>query len=416
MFIVNEESIDPALNMGALRQLYPDAHAHRYALHLQDTGEVLRHILFLRDANAGVFPIHPDIPMETARDMAVAAGCDRIVTAEDIAALRPTSDHAGGGGVLVQMSSGTTGAPKVITRTWQQISVEVASYAVSFRQAQAMTPVIACPVTHSYGLIAGVLVALHRGHIPIIIDSINPKFILRRLRDVTRPLLYTSPAMLHTLAQFMPPQENIYAAMTSGTVLPDPWFARIRAQTTHLFQQYGCSETGCIAINPDLQRAADIGYPLPHLEVETGGGAQTPGKITIRTDGTKVHTGDLGYMTPEGMLVFVARQDDVIDVAGFNVYPQDIEKAALAQPGVEDALAFGIDDPMAGGRVALLIAGAQTNPATVHQGLRARLAPYQQPSLVEHVTELPRQANGKISRRDVARRFGGQRAQAEATT
>lgn len=415
MFILNEETIDPAQDMGALRRLYPDAHAHRYALNLQDTGQVLRHILFLREANAGVFPIHPDTPAETAYDMAVAAGCDRIVTVEGVASVRPASDSAAKGGVLVQMSSGTTGAPKVITRTWQQISVEVASYAVSFKEAQAMTPVIACPVTHSYGLIAGVFVALHRGHVPVIIDTINPKYILRRLREVTRPLLYTSPAMLHTVAQLMPSQENLYAAMTSGTVLPQPWFASIRARSTHLFQQYGCSETGCIAINPDLRRAADIGHPLPHLQVATGGSAQAPGAIIVRSDGAELPTGDLGYASAEGMLVFVARQDDVIDVAGLNVYPQDVEQAALAQPGVEDALAFGINDPLAGARVALLVTGPQTDPATVRQGLQARLAPYQQPSLVEHVTELPRQANGKISRREIAMRFAERPTPVEAT-
>lgn len=410
MFILNETHIDPDQDLGRLRALYRDAHAHRYALHLQDTGDVLRHILFLRDANAGVFPIHPDMPPQTAFDMARAAGCDRIVTADGVAPLEDASDGRPKGGVLVQMSSGTTGAPKVITRTWQQISVEVASYAVSFKQAQAMTPVIACPVTHSYGLIAGVFVALHRGHVPVIIDTINPKFILRRLREVTRPLLYTSPAMLHTLAMLVPPGNTLHAAMTSGTVLSEPWFARIRARTTHLFQQYGCSETGCIAINPDLQCAADIGHPLPHLTVRAGTDTQTPASIAVEIEGTEVQTGDLGYAKPDGMLVFVARQDDVIDVAGLNVYPQDVEQAALAQPGVEDAVAFGIEDTLAGARVALLFTGAETDPTTVQQRLQNRLAPYQQPAIVHHVAELPRQANGKINRRDIARTLAAPQA------
>lgn len=414
MFILNEEIINPAQDLSTLRALYPDAHAHRYALHLQNAGDVLRHILFLRDANAGVFPVHPDMPAQTARDMALAAGCDRIVTTQGVASLSDVSNGTQRGGVLVQMSSGTTGAPKVITRTWQQISVEVASYAAFFKQAQAMTPVIACPITHSYGLIAGVLVALHRGHVPVIIDTINPKFILRRLRDVTRPLLYTSPAMLHTLAMLLPQGENLHAAMTSGTVLSGPWFTRIKARTTHLFQQYGCSETGCVAINPNLKQAADIGYPLQHLEVCAGTDAQNPTVIGVQADGKDVQTGDLGYVKPDGMLVFVARQDDVIDVAGLNVYPQDVEQAALAQPGVEDAVAFGIEDPLAGKRVALFFTGAQTNPATVRLRLKSHLAPYQQPVLVEHVADLPRQANGKINRREIACTLAAQRSVAEA--
>lgn len=268
-----------------------------------------------------------------------------------------------------------------------------------------MTPVIACPVTHSYGLIAGVMASLHRGRVPVIVDNLNPKYLLRRMREVEDPLLYTSPAMLHTLVSFLPEGETLHAAMTSGTVLSTPWFEKIRRKTTHFFQQYGCSEVGCIAINTNLQSATDVGNPLPHLGVSAGSSAEDPEPIVIEQAGRKIATGDLGYFDDTGMLVFVSRWDDVIDMAGFNVFPQDIEHAALQMDGVRDALAFRIEDPLAGHRGGLIFEGRDVSPDALRAWLGTRLAPYQQPQTIQQVAQIPRQANGKTNRRDVARQL-----------
>ena len=406
MFILNDRQVDIA-PLPAQGFTAPDR--HRYAIHLLDTDAALSHILALWWSNAGVFPIHPDIPEGKARDMAIQARCDRLVTDTGVHRLPETEGPLGG--VLVQMSSGTTGAPKVITRTWDHVRRELQSYVATFSDPPDMTPVIACPITHSYGLIAGVMVALERGHMPVVIDTLNPKYILRRMREIGSPLIYTSPAMLHTLAAFSPTDQPMHAAMTSGTILSQPWFEQIRAKTTHLFQQYGCSEAGCIAINPDLQDAAADGRPLPHLRLTTRKAPNAPAPITVHDGQRNIDTGDLGYLTLDGMLIFVARQDDVIDVAGLNVYPQEVEQAALAMDGVGDALAFAQKDPLGSDRVGLVFEGSEVTPKDLRVWLTQHLAPYQLPATLHAVPRLPREANGKINRREIARQF----AQAEAT-
>jgi 3,4-dihydroxybenzoate---[aryl-carrier protein] ligase len=409
MFILNDDPVSPAPPAALLAAAETDS---RVALHLSGTAEMLGAILALRDTGTTIFPIHPDVPRVTALDMAARAGCDRFA-AGDGAILelenpqRPATEKPGGG--LAHMTSGTTGAPKLIVRSWAEIGTEIVSYAESFAELEGMTPVVACPITHSYGLIPGVMVALHRGATPVIIEGFNPKYILRRLREVERPLLYTSPAMLHTLACLLPGDVRLHAAMTSGTTLPNPWFERIRMRTDRLFQQYGCSEAGCVAINPDLQRADEIGYTLPHLSVGTGGSAGAPEQITVGTIGGTVQTGDLGYAKPGGMIVFASRLDDMINVAGLNVYPRDVEHAAMAMPGIEDALAFRVEDPLAGERVGLLFTGTGQEKE-LRVWCKARLAGYQQPSFLRAVDRIPRQVNGKVSRRDVAAAY----AQAEA--
>ncbi|KIC13523.1 AMP-binding protein [Leisingera sp. ANG-DT] len=410
MFVLNDTTIDPSDLAARLDRVLSDPAAHRYGLHMQNAGAALSALLYLRAQGAGVFPIHAGIPPETARTMAQAAGCDVMLSDGLKQTALPQAESTPRGGVLVQMSSGTTGAAKVITRSWAEIAAEVESYAAFFTASAAMTPVIACPVTHSYGLIAGVFVALHRGHVPVVLDSLNPKYILRRLRETDQPLLYTSPAMLHTLAHLLPEGQRLYAANTSGTVLPEAWFQMIRTRTTHLFQQYGCSEGGCVAINQDLQNPYDVGQPLPHVALAAGC-SSNPEAIRITIAGQTIDTGDLGHLNDSGMLVFTARADDMINVAGLNVYPQDIEQAVMALPGVSDAVAFRLPDPHSGARAGLLYAGTASED-TIRQACRAALADYQQPALIRHLPALPRQANGKISRREIAAKFTPESADA----
>ncbi|MDP9631136.1 AMP-binding protein [Ensifer sp. 1H6] len=378
----------------------------RYAVRFAETIDWLALFFAIRKAGASVLPIHPGTPYAAARKLAIGAGCDRLFYNSPTAEVLERSQNALPVGTLLQMSSGTTGAPKCVARSWEDIDAEIESYIGIFRAPEDMTPVIACPTTHSYGLICGILVALKRGQTPVIVNTANPKYLMKVLREIERPLLYSSPAILHTLARLLPEGEQIHATMTSGTLLPDPWFAQIRARSRHMFQQYGCSEAGCIAINPDVTNAGDMGFVLPHLLPQTGSNAENADEIVVtKDDGIAIHTRDLGYRRDDGMLVFVSRMDDMINVSGLNVYPRDVEDAAMAMAEVSDAVAFRMGDRFAGERVALLFSASQTiAPQAIREWCSLHLASHQLPMDIRQVDTIPRQANGKISRREVAAR------------
>lgn len=383
----------------------------RYAVCFPETVDWLALFFAIRKAGASVLPIHPGTPYPAARKLAIGAGCDRLFYNRLTAEVLEPSDLLSAEGTLLQMSSGTTGAPKCVARNWTEIDAEIESYVATFREPEDMTPVVACPTTHSYGLICGILVALKRGQTPVIVNTANPKYLLKVLREIERPLLYSSPAILHTLARLTPAGQQIHATMTSGTLLPDPWFADIRAKSRFMFQQYGCSESGCIAINPDVTSAGDMGFVLPHLIAATGNSAEDAGEIVVSNgDGAPIHTRDLGYRRADGMLVFVSRLDDMINVSGLNVYPKDVEDAVMAMPAVTDAVAFRKADRFAGERVALLFsAEAPVAPQAVREWCSRHLASHQLPMEILQIDAVPRQANGKISRRDVAaRHFAGE--------
>jgi fatty-acyl-CoA synthase len=404
-------------------------HGNRLAVCLEDSAQWLSLCLYIKAHGGSVLPIHPSTPLAAAKRMAIKAGCDRlyfsdlsncITLIKNIASQElDTSIKIADEGVLIQMSSGTTGEPKCIARTWAAIDEEIESYCAAFTQPNDMTPLIACPITHSYGLICGVLVALARGLKPIIITNINPKYLAKRLLNSAKPLLYTSPIMLHGLIRLLPKEHNIHAAMTSGTIMPKQRFQQLAPRIDHFFQQYGCSEAGCISINSCLTSAIDIGIPLPHLTVVAGANADNPAEIIVTTkQGQTIHTQDLGYFhyhtAPSthdaAMLSFVARADDTIIVAGLNVYPQEVEDVVLAMPDIKDAVVFKIEDPYAGQRIFLqYCADSAIDPALVRQWCRDQLAPYQLPQQLLQVKQIERLANGKVNRKQLAMDFETER-------
>ncbi|MFP3543969.1 hypothetical protein SB748_10885 [Rhizobium sp. SIMBA_035] len=103
------------------------------------------------------------------------------------------------------------------------------------------------------------------------------------------------------------------------------------------------------------------------------------------------------------MLVFVSRMDDTINVSGLNVYPKDVEDAVMLMPGISDAVAFRKPDRFAGERVTLIFSAAEAiNPLSVREWCSRNLASHQLPMEILQVGAVPRQPNGKISRRQVA--------------
>ncbi|MDH2325543.1 IucA/IucC family protein [Cereibacter sp. SYSU M97828] len=382
-FKIDDRLVDPAALTLPDLLAGRDPARTRVALHMTDKAEYLAQVLRLRAAGASCYPIHPETPRDQALDLARRAGCT-LFNAEPIG---PDSE---GPGVLIQMSSGTTGAPKVIARTWAEIETEVNAYIRHF--PNDFTPVIAAPVTHSYGLIAGVMVGLGRGRVPVVLDSANPKTILRQLAAVDNPLLYAAPTLLHVLARLAGAGGLPAHVMTSGTVLPQPWFDTIKGAAQGVFQQYGCSEKGCVALTDTPACPEDMGAPLPHVRVLAG--TDAPGPVTI--DG--IPTGDLGTIDARGHLIFAGRAAEVIDVAGINVYPAEIERVAMTAPGITDAVAFALPDPVSNQRPALAFTGTAT-PEDLDAFLAANLSPRQRPVRLIPMPALPRGPGGKVSRR-----------------
>jgi O-succinylbenzoic acid--CoA ligase len=118
-----------------------------------------------------------------------------------------------------------------------------------------------------------------------------------------------------------------------------------------------------------------------------------------------LHTGDIGYLDVAGGLHVLDRRDDLVVSGGENVYPAEVEAVLLEHPAVEDVGVTGVEDADLGTRVVAWIvtrAGCSASVESLQHHCRARLAGFKQPREFRFVAALPRNAAGKLLRRQLA--------------
>jgi malonyl-CoA/methylmalonyl-CoA synthetase len=118
-------------------------------------------------------------------------------------------------------------------------------------------------------------------------------------------------------------------------------------------------------------------------------------------------TGDLGTQDAAGFLTLVGRKHDLIITHGYNVYPQVVERVINACPGVRESAVIGVPDERRGERVAAFIVrdDPSLDEPRLSEFLSSRLIDYQRPRQVVFLDELPRNAMGKVLRRELQERI-----------
>jgi long-chain acyl-CoA synthetase len=118
--------------------------------------------------------------------------------------------------------------------------------------------------------------------------------------------------------------------------------------------------------------------------------------------GGRLHTGDVGFMNPDGWFYVVDRKKDQINASGFKVWPREVEDVLYEHPAVREAAVVGVPDAYRGETVKAFVslrAGERADADELIAFCRERMAAYKYPRLVEFVDELPKTASGKVLRR-----------------
>jgi fatty-acyl-CoA synthase len=118
-------------------------------------------------------------------------------------------------------------------------------------------------------------------------------------------------------------------------------------------------------------------------------------------------SGDVGHFDAGGRLFVDGRDDEMIVSGGENVFPREVEDLLADHPGVDEAAVVGVPDPDWGQRLAAFVVtrpGAGLDEAAVKQHVKQNLAGYKVPRDVRFVDELPRNATGKVLKRELAGR------------
>jgi long-chain acyl-CoA synthetase len=121
----------------------------------------------------------------------------------------------------------------------------------------------------------------------------------------------------------------------------------------------------------------------------------------------ELHTGDIGFMDEQGWFYVVDRKKDQINAAGYKVWPREVEDVLYEHPAVREAAVVGVPDSYRGETVKAFVslkAGESTDEPTLIAFCRQRMAAYKYPRHVEIIDELPKNAAGKVLRRELRAR------------
>ncbi len=270
MLVVDKQTYDRRDVLSRFRQMESMPELRRpqeklFAVCLEHPFDIFCWLQYVRDREGSILLLYGQLPMEAAVEAAVKARCNVLVYGRWDQAMPIGMAHRHPRPSLYQYSSGTTGEPKLIARAWEEVDREVESY--NRRLASSDPPIILVPVSHSYGLIAGVLAGIRRGAEPIIVHDRNPKFAMHVIQSNGQSVVYGVPFLYHLLHTLSKGRLRYRRTISSGAPLSEALLSRLRESADEVWQQYGCTEAGCISLGCALSDFTDVGRPLDHIEV-----------------------------------------------------------------------------------------------------------------------------------------------------
>ncbi|MEM9296445.1 MAG: class I adenylate-forming enzyme family protein [Planctomycetota bacterium] len=411
------------------------------------TPSLVVHLLALWQGGHGVLLLSDRLPEAERQRIVDQAGAHAWVHADQHdpephpdPAAPPVDLH----GWLALPSSGVTGLPKVVRREAAAIDAVAVQVHDSVGYQADDRVFAAVPLTHAYGLEAGLLAPILAGARVELDSRFDPTQLGARLRETRATILPAVPAMVDMLVEMHAgpqdadprPYPHIRKLLCAGAPLPEPLWRRCRDTLgLHAANYYGATEVGsvCLADPHDPnQNPAWIGRPMPGVRmavVDTRTREPLPrgelGEIAIdapsmmsgyltgepdldRTtdraviDGrTCFLTGDLGVQHPDGAFQFVARQKLLIEVGANKVNPMEVEAILRLHPAVREALVTGDRCTPTITRLHARIEPTRPtetpSPADLRDHCRQHLAPWKIPRTFDFET-LPRTALGKVIR------------------
>jgi long-chain acyl-CoA synthetase len=337
----------------------------------------------------------------------------------------------------LQYTGGTTGVAKGAMLTHGNLVANVCqahAWVRPFCQGEQECIVTALPLYHIFALTANCLTFVMLGARNLLIaDPRDIPGFVKSLEGVTFTALTgvntLFNALLNNAAFAQLDFSHLRIALGGGAAVQDA-VARHWLELTGvpIAQAYGLTETSpAVTINP-LDHVAfngSIGLPVPSTDVAIRDQNRTlplneQGEICVkgpqvmagywnRPDETAktfdadgwLLTGDIGTMNDQGYVFILDRKKDMILVSGFNVYPNEVEAAALELPGIRDAAAIGVPDARSGEAVKLFVIRKDPTltEAQVIAHCHTLLTGYKVPKYVEFREDLPRSNIGKVLRR-----------------
>jgi len=356
---------------------------------------------------------------------------DELIEAGDESSVVPPAEP----GKAVILTSGTTGTPKGASRK-QPETIDPAVTLLSKIPLHAReNTMIAAPLFHSWGF-AHFTLGLILSSTYVLRRKFDPEATLALVAQHRCTNLPVVPVMMQRILEL--PEEtrrkydlsSLKAVPASGSALPGELANRFMDEFGEvLYNLYGSTEVAwaTIATPADLRAAPGTAGRAPRgtaLKIFDEQGVEAPaggtGRIFVGNEmlfegytggGGKdmidglMSTGDVGHVDSAGRLFVEGRDDEMIVSGGENVFPREVEDVIAKHASVNEVAIIGVEDEKFGQRLRAFVvtkSGANLSESDVKAHVKSNLAAFKVPRDVEFLDELPRNATGKVLKRELA--------------
>jgi long-chain acyl-CoA synthetase len=359
-------------------------------------------------------------------------GFDDLLAAAPVEVVEVDDAHV----AALMFTSGTAGSPRAAMLTHGNLRANLDQS----RSAQghiSSDDVIygVLPLFHIFGLNVVLGLGLCVGATIVLVQRFDPATAVQSIRDRGVTVIPGAPALWAAFAHFDELEADAFAtvrlALSGASRLPISVARTMQERFgVEIREGYGLTEASPIVTTSTgvTPRFGSVGRALAGVEirlVNLNGDALVGdvGEVWVRGDNVFVgyygdpeataevvdadgwlHTGDMATTDDDGYLYLVDRSKDLIIVSGFNVYPAEVEEMLASHPGVSEAAVVGVAHPHTGEAVKAYVVsapGSDVDEETLIEFSLDHLARYKCPSKVIFVDALPRNASGKLVRRNL---------------
>ncbi len=397
----------------------------RVALHLPNGIEFVQLFYAALAAGASVVPVNtrlapPEVEhiLQDAKPALVFSEKEKPVLEEKAESLQPQSNED----CVVLYTSGTTGKPKGAINTHANVIVQnVYQHAIAWGIGASDVFLATTPLAHRAG-VARLANALGLGGTLVVMAKFDAAAALEAIERERVSVAGLPPTVLRMMLPEIRREPGKCASLRTVIVSAEAFPVHLLKEMAEVLPEvkfhavYGMSEAAVSSVTAQemLERPGTAGRPYPGIEVTLD-----EDELLVRGEfavmkgylgepelprGAWFRTGDLARRDGDGYLYVVDRKKDMVVSGGYKVYSKELEQVLLQHPGIEDAAVVGVPDATYGEAVVAVVqprAGQKLLEEDVVAHCRARLAGYKKPRRVLFVDALPRNALGKVVKREL---------------